>query len=932
MKRDISFTLLTALLACALAAPAVGQTSNPSLETSDEVVELSPFVVQGDTGWIAGTSLTGTRTNTQIKDLPISVEAITNDFMHDLNAFTLEEAGMFIANMVVTDQLEDRAFDQRRYTFRGLEQENDGGSSRNLFRWYAPTDNYNIERIDFNKGSNSLMFGDAAPGGRAATYTKRAKFNNFNEFTAVFSSYDSYRFMLDVNRKLTDKLALRLNMVTRYDGTYIDDVGSTLRAQHIAVTYEPFKNTQIRVEAERGDAHRTRGNNQVLVRQLSAPGMGLNRANSWTVTHDGTIYNRTPYFTAAHPNPTPRDTVAYGGITLSNLEGMTAVVPTRATASPTSTAAFETGRSTSLAGPPRSTALGAGGTDDDVRPYKNLSVWVLQNFGKLGVELAYNHQYNNEQRNDSASFTIAMDGDGRPYFERTYDFKEYSWKTDTLRATATYPIDLGKFGTQYVVATASSEQEETGAFVTALANFAVTDNGATGININNHKIYYRSYLDDPGFGTASYWQSFLPENLPNTSTFRPDWYNNKTTSPVQYKYQKILTLSSAGKYFDGRLHSLLGVRYDTFKLKSIPGVMPKDGIGQNVFPGYASEAPEAYAYDPLFDLENASYSSGLTYYFLPNINVYAQFSTSYNWQGARLFNNKSPGPVLGETREVGFKGSLLDDKLFFTLAGFRIDRTNAVYRWTSGPAGPALEDLFNPNNIGPGDPGYFHTPPENRGGEQRATVASEQSEGFEATIQTQRMFGFQTRFTFSKTKVTADRDFTLFKSLLDDAIARTAAALAPGGDPLMAEIEEDLVAAQNVWIANREGAPLLGNRSTPYAANWLVDYEFDKSTPLRGTRLAVYGNWRDKYSMSNLGGTIYEGGASHPISTYVIHRRKIYNHDVSFRLGVTNVIDLENSGRRRMSAVVGTLADGTLIKQYRYTTPTAWNFSTSVDF
>ena len=52
------------------------------------------------------------------------------------------------------------------------------GSSRNFFTWYVPSDAYNVERFDFNKGSNSLMFGDSNPGGQATIYTKRARSRN----------------------------------------------------------------------------------------------------------------------------------------------------------------------------------------------------------------------------------------------------------------------------------------------------------------------------------------------------------------------------------------------------------------------------------------------------------------------------------------------------------------------------------------------------------------------------------------------------------------------------------------------------------------------------------------------------------------------------------------------------------------------------------
>jgi outer membrane receptor protein involved in Fe transport len=933
MNRSNPFTRLASWVALALAAPAVAQTAVPAAGTSpkDEVVELSPFVIKADSGWIAGTSLTGTRTNKEIQDLPISVEAITSDFMRDLNAFTLEDAGMFVANMIVTDYLDGRTFDQQRYTFRGLEVEGDGGSSRNFFRWYAPTDNYNIERIDFNKGSNSLMFGDAAPGGRASTYTKRALFKNFHQITGVYGSYESHRVMLDVNRKLTDQLALRFNYVNRFDGTYIDDVGGTLRAAHLTGTYQPFRNTQLRVEVERGDAYRTRGNNQVTVREIGAPGLGLNRANTWTITADGTIYNRTPAFTTVHPNPSARDQVAGSGRTLTNLEGMTAVVPVTTTASPTSTALITTGQTIQLPGPARSVALGNGGSDDSIRPYRNLSIWLLQNVGSFGVELAYNRQYNNEKRNDSASFVVSVDGNGRPFFDRSYDMKEYYWDTDTVRATVTRPLELGKWGKQYLVATAEHQQELTGAFVSALANYAPIDSGAA-TNIRNHVVFFRAYLDDPGFGTADYWKPLLPQNLPQTSTFRADWFNNKGTSPTQYKYQRTYSFSSSGTYFDNRLHSMLGARYDRFRRKYIPGSMPTDAIGQFVFPGYADEAPEAYEYDPLSDLSNWTYSAGLNYYVLPNVNIYGQYSTSYIWQGVKLFDNTNPGPMLGENHEVGFKGSLLDKQLFFTLGAYRTYRENAVFRWTTGPLGPELEDLFNPNDLPPSDPKYFRAPPENRGGEQRATLANEQSEGFEFTLQTRRIFGVQARVSLSKTRVTAQRDFTKFKEYLDAAVERTNRALAPGGDPLMAEDLDDLANAVNVYESNSEAAPLLGNRTTPYAFNWLLDYEFADSTFLRHTRVAVYGNWRDDYNMSNLGGVIYQDGAMHPISGYIIHHRRILGRSTSFRLGVKNIADLENRGRLRRSAVIGTLADGTTINQFRYTTPTSWDFSMTVDF
>jgi iron complex outermembrane receptor protein len=54
----------------------------------DEVFELSPFSVDtsGDQGWRASQTLTGSRTNQELKNVPLSVDALTSEFMEDLRS------------------------------------------------------------------------------------------------------------------------------------------------------------------------------------------------------------------------------------------------------------------------------------------------------------------------------------------------------------------------------------------------------------------------------------------------------------------------------------------------------------------------------------------------------------------------------------------------------------------------------------------------------------------------------------------------------------------------------------------------------------------------------------------------------------------------------------------------------------------------------
>ena len=85
--------------------------------------------------------------------------------------------------------------------------------------------------------------------------------------------------------------------------------------------------------------------------------------------------------------------------------------------------------------------------------------------------------------------------------------------------------------------------------------------------------------------------------------------------------------------------------------------------------------------------------------------------------------------------------------------------------------------------------------------------------------------------------------------------------------------------------------------------------------------------------MSVLSGVTYRGGATHPVGAYAIHNRKIANRPVSFRLGVKNIVDLENLGEDyRKTDVIGRNPDGSTINLYRYLDVFAAEFSVTLDF
>jgi outer membrane receptor protein involved in Fe transport len=165
MKTSAFLAVLTVTAGLLPTLPLTAQVTPPA--GRDDPITLSPFVIatERETGWSANDTLSATRTKQALKDVPVNIDAITADFMEDLGLFTADETAKFVANVYALPVMEN---DNQggNFSFRGLTQTNN--ISRNYFRWYIPSDTYNVERLDFGKGSNSLIFGAVEPGGQGS--------------------------------------------------------------------------------------------------------------------------------------------------------------------------------------------------------------------------------------------------------------------------------------------------------------------------------------------------------------------------------------------------------------------------------------------------------------------------------------------------------------------------------------------------------------------------------------------------------------------------------------------------------------------------------------------------------------------------------------------------------------------------------------------
>lgn len=944
-----------------------------------EVFELSPFVIEAsdDEGWVAGTTLVGTRTRTSLYDLPLSVDAITADFMDDLSITDLAEAAEWIPGLDSTNLL-DQQNDEDQVSFRGLEtggREN-AQSSRNFFLWYPRTDSYNIERIDFNKGSNSLMFGDASPGGVATTYTKRAYTSkNFGEISARYGSYDTYRLTLDYNYAVSDKVALRFNWVENSKKEFVNFFDDTVSGGHLAGTYKPFKNTILRFEYEKLDWYRTQGSNRIRVNQRAGDygGFGPGSSSRQILTSDGSYYDpRTEtfyetdgaggfldgYFLDRRNGPTGDD--------LSLADGQIAEI--RNYRSPY--AVFMT------LGPidPKTNVRGNFAyLSRDVEDY---TVWLEQKLGDLVLELAYNRQ-NQEQIRDDSGFSdvLNVDYDGRVWNSSDFALKWYGNETNIVRFTAAYPLET-KWFSQYIVANASYQDDLATSWRRHIVNKAKAydeDTGEYDVTTDldaNHRIRFFNYidLDNPGdFGYQSADWTTWPV-VPGL--FEPMWVDYTTGNKpfTDKRYTRTASLSMFGEYFKGKLKSLVGVRRDHFKLKGY--VLPTGSRselvaeygelawwGQDVYLGSPDEAPEQYAYLPDMDQKDTTYTAGLVYTLTDTMNVYGTWSTSFRWQGTEDFLGRPLGPQTGETVEFGIKANLFDKKLFLNIAGYEVVRDNVAFQLGSGNNADELELLFNEVDIviepdgtmvyipaEPGDPGFVEI---GRGlnQEHRQITANETSRGFEMTATLQRWNGLQVRLTAAHVEIESARDTAEYATYVAAAAGREserAAIIAqywpndpnysPNGLP---DIEEDLREyleyAQEQVEANSGLGRIEGSRARPWRFSWILDYEFPESFILPELRVLLMGSYKDSYLIDINDGIDWIGGAEHILRLGFIYDTEVFDYDTRFQLYINNLTDLENNKVRPSGGFVDQYTDQPHW-QYANVIPASIEFRVSVEF
>ncbi len=184
--------VLTALVAQLLPAQPA-----PSAPPAEEVVELSPFTIdaRSDNGYYTANALSGTRVATEIKNLPLNLSVLSEEFLRDAAIYDVDSILQWTASNTGPNNPRIRGL-QSNTRVNGF-----GGSERD--------DSISIGRVEVVKGPGAVISGSSAPGGIVNVLTKRPLARNQFTVAQVANDRGLFRTELDANYRVNPDFGLR---------------------------------------------------------------------------------------------------------------------------------------------------------------------------------------------------------------------------------------------------------------------------------------------------------------------------------------------------------------------------------------------------------------------------------------------------------------------------------------------------------------------------------------------------------------------------------------------------------------------------------------------------------------------------------------------------------------------------------------------------
>lgn len=188
----------------------------------EEVVRLDAFRVTAEDarGYRAENTTSGTLVRTPIRELPVSIQVVTEQFMADMDIRRVEDAIRYVSGVGLAARNEGTRGATRSESFviRGFETSQ---VLRNGMRFQGITNSANLERIEVLKGPTSIFFGASDPGGLVNYVTKQPREGRFGSAKVAVGRHDYKYVEFDLNTPLIGEKTL----LFRITGSVLDSKG-----------------------------------------------------------------------------------------------------------------------------------------------------------------------------------------------------------------------------------------------------------------------------------------------------------------------------------------------------------------------------------------------------------------------------------------------------------------------------------------------------------------------------------------------------------------------------------------------------------------------------------------------------------------------------------------------------------------------------------
>jgi iron complex outermembrane recepter protein len=218
-------------------------TTDQSSTSAAPAITLDPFTVttDKDRGYAATNEISGSRVDTPIKDIPITIDVITSEFISDIGATDLRSALAYQSGIMTRSQndLENTGgsqggpygqggvnnpqgvtanTNQSQFKIRGFITDN---TLRDGFLRLTGVDTSNIDRVEVVFGPNALLYGTGNFGGVVDYLPRRPMDTQTGSFSAAYGSNNFERAVIDV----TGPVSVANHIDYRLDASY-EDTGS----------------------------------------------------------------------------------------------------------------------------------------------------------------------------------------------------------------------------------------------------------------------------------------------------------------------------------------------------------------------------------------------------------------------------------------------------------------------------------------------------------------------------------------------------------------------------------------------------------------------------------------------------------------------------------------------------------------------------------